>query len=791
MPRHPQTLLDRKLRRDLLRIWSQALAIALVMAAGIAMFVMARSALRSLETSRSAYYREYRFGDLFTSLRRAPLSLLPQLRELPGVSAVSARIVSSLSLDVPDMDEPAIGKLVSIPDRGRPGLNDLYLKLGAWPDPERADEVLCSETFAVAHELGPGDRLAAVLNGRKRQLKIAGIALSPEYIIQIQPGNLLPDDRRFGVFWMCERQMAAAFDMEGAFNDVCFQLERGTQEQAVIDAVDRVLEPWGGAGAYDRELQTSYRYTSDEIQQLGTMAMIAPTIFLAVAAFLLSVVIGRLVGLEREQIAALKAFGFSPGSIGWHYCKLVFAIALFGTAIGIVGGWWMGRNLTSMYAEIYHFPVFQVQLDWRIPLAAAGISLGAALLGAWRSVMSAVHLPPAQAMRPESPPRYAPTFPERLGFSRLMPQTMRMVLRHVERRPWRSLTAISGIAMSVAVLILGVFVLDAVQYIMHFQFVLSQRQQLSIALYEPTSAEVVHAIRQLPGVGEVQPFRAVSTRLRHGHRWRSVGVMGLDDSHGLYRLLDADERPVPMAPDGLVLSDKLAELLEAAAGDLVSIEVLEGNRRTRNLPVSAVIKEYGGLNAYLPLPAVRLLGEDTAVSGAFIEADPDRLPELYRTLKDVPRVAGITIKNAALRSFQETVAENLLTMRAFNVMFAVIIAFGVVYNGARISLSEQSRELATLRVMGFTQREVSGILLGELAVQTVLAIPLGIVAGFGLAALFIQGMDTEMYRIPLVISRQTLVFSVLVVVAATVLSGLVVQRRIGKLDLVAVLKTRE
>jgi putative ABC transport system permease protein len=780
MAHHPQTLLDRKLVRDLIRIWSQALAIALVMAAGIAMFVMARSALRSLETSRAAYYRDYRFADLFASLRRAPRSLLPQLRDLPGVSAVSTRIVTSLSLDVPDMDEPAIGKLVSIPDRGQPDLNDLYLKRGAWPDPERADEVLCSETFADAHQLGPGDRLAAILNGRKRQLRIAGIALSPEYIIQIQPGNLLPDDRRFGVFWMCERQMAAAFDMEGAFNDVCLQLERGTGEQAVIDAVDRLLEPWGGAGAYDRELQISYRYTSDEIQQLGTMAMIAPTIFLAVAAFLLSVVIGRLVGLEREQIAALKAFGFSPGSIGWHYYKLVFAIALCGTAIGITGGWWMGRNLTSMYAEIYHFPVFQVQLDWRIPLAAAGISLGASLLGAWRSVMSAVYLPPAQAMRPE-----------RLGFSRLMPQTMRMVLRHVERRPWRSLTAISGISMSVAVLILGVFVLDAVQYIMHFQFVLSQRQQLSVALYEPTSPEVVHAIRQLPGVGEVQPFRAVSTRLRKGHRWRSVGLMGLDDSHGLYRLLDADERPVPMAPGGLVLSDKLAELLDARAGDRVTVEVLEGNRRTRSLPVSAVIKEYGGLNAYLPLTAVRLLGEDSGISGAFIEADPDRLPELYRTLKDVPRVAGITIKDAALRSFQETIAENLLTMRAFNVMFAVIIAFGVVYNGARISLSEQSRELATLRVMGFTQREVSAILLGELAVQTLLAIPLGIAAGFGLAALFIQGMDTEMYRIPLVISRQTLVFSVLVVVIATILSGLVVQRRIGKLDLVAVLKTRE
>jgi len=789
---NPQTILDRKLFRDLGRIWSQALAIALVMAAGIAMFIMARSALSSLERSREDYYRQYRFAEVFSHVRRAPNSMVERIRHLPGVSTVCERIVSSVSLDVPDMDEPAIGKLVSVPDRERPVLNDVFLRAGRWPDPDRVDEVLCAETFATAHGLGPGDSVPATLNGRKRPLQIVGIALSPEFIIQIQPGSLLPDDKRFGVFWMCRRQMEAAFDMDGAFNDVCVTMERGANTQAVIDGLDRLLEPWGSNGAYDRELQTSYRYTSDEMQQLGTMALIAPTIFLAVAAFLLNVVIARIVGLEREQIAAMKAFGFSPFPIGLHYFKLVMVIALVGTVVGIGGGWWMGRNLTTMYAEIYHFPVFQVELDWRLPAIAVSISIVASVLGASRSVLSAVRLPPAQAMRPESPPRYGPTIPERLGLARLLPHTMRMILRHIERRPARTLAAVTGIAMSVAVLILGIFVLDAVQYIMHFQFVLSQRQQLSVSLIETSTPEVVYAIGNLPGVGQVQPFRAVSTRLKKGHRWRSVGVMGLDPGHDLFRLLNTDERPVPIPPDGIVLSDKLAEILDARAGDVVTVSVLEGNRAVRTVPVSAIIKEYGGLNAYMLLDSVRhLLGEDSGVSGAFVEADPARLTELYRTLKDTPRVAAITIKDAALQSFRESIAENLLVMRAFNVMFAVIIAFGVVYNGARISLSEQSRELATLRVMGFFRHEVSSILLGELAVQTVLAIPLGILIGFGLSAIFIQGMDTEMYRIPLIISRQTIVFSVLVVVIATLISGWVVQRRIGQLDLVAVLKTRE
>lgn len=787
-----QSLLDRKLVRDLIRIWSQVLAIALVMAAGIAMFVMARSALASLERSRAEYYREYRFADLFAHARRVPQAMAARIRELPGVSVVCTRVSSSVSLDVPGMDEPAIGRLMSVPDRGEPELNHLFLRRGRWPDPDRKDEILCGETFAKAHGLEPGETVPATVNGRRRKLQIVGIALSPEFIIQIQPGSLLPDDRRFGVFWMCERQMAAAFDMRGSFNDVCLQLERGANPQRVIDRLDALLEPWGSSGAYGRELQTSYRYTSDEIQQLSTMAMIAPAIFLAVAGFLLNVVVGRMVGLEREQIAALKAFGYSPMVIALHYFKMVAAVALIGTLVGVAGGWWLGRNLTTMYAEIYHFPVFQVEMDWRLPGLAVAISVAASLMGASRSVFSAVRLPPAEAMRPEAPPGYGPTLPERLGLAGLLPQTVRMVLRHVERRPVRTLSAVGGIAMSVAVLILGVFVLDAVNYIMRFQFVLSQRQQLTVTLVEPTSPGVVHEIGQLPGVGQVQPFRAVSTRLRNGHRWRSVGVMAIDTRRSLFRLLNADERPVRLPAGGLVLSDKLAGLLQARAGDTLTVTVLEGNRSVRQVPVVAVVREYGGLNAYLRLDSVaELLGEDSGVSGAFVEADPKRLAELYRRLKDLPRVAAITVKDAALQSFQKSIAENLLTMRAFNVLFAVIIAFGVVYNGARISLSEKSRELATLRVMGFTRGEVSGVLLGELAIQTVLAIPLGILAGYGLAATFVQGMDTEMYRIPLVISRQTVVFSVLVVLVATFLSALVVQRRIAELDLVAVLKSRE
>ncbi|MFN9539443.1 MAG: ABC transporter permease [Planctomycetota bacterium] len=786
------SMLDRKLLRDLLEIGTQAVAISLVMSAGVAMFIMALGALDSLSNSKEKYYRDYRFADVFASAKRVPSSLRERIEGIPGVSRICVRIVSQVSLDVPGLDEPAQGRFISLPEYERPALNDLFLVRGRMLDPERSGELLISKSFAEAHRIGPGDSLQAVINGRKQQFKIVGVALTPEYVIQIQPGNLVPDHQRFGVFWLSQREMEAAFDMNGAFNDVSLLLDKAANEQAVIASLDYLLEPYGCTGSYGRAQQTSHSYISDEIRQLSTMALVAPSIFLGVAAFLLNVVIARIVGLQREQIAALKAFGYSNWAVGWHYLKLVLLIATLGSLLGTVGGYLLSRTLTQMYAKFYEFPSFSVGLQPRIVAGAVAISFAAAAFGALNAVRRAVALPPAQAMRAEPPLKYRPTLVERLGVGRLLTQVTRMILRQIERKPVKSGTAILGIGMAVAILMLGSFSLDAIRYIMHFQFRIAQRQQLSVALLEKTSPHVVHALTQLPGGIRVETFRSLATKLRNGHRWRRVSVLGLDSGAELFRLLNVRERPVELPPEGLVLSDKLAELLAVKKGDVISMAVLEGERPVLDVVVSAVITEYGGLNAYMNRQALhRLLKEAEVVSGAFLGVEPALAPKLYRQLKETPRVAGVTVKNAVLKSFQNTIAENILMMRTFNILFAVIIAFGVVYNSARISLAEQSRELATLRVMGFSRFEVSAILLGELAILTLLAVPVGWVIGYGLVASFVQAMDTEIYRIPLVIERTTYLFAALVVILAALVSGLVVQRRIRKLDLIAVLKAQE
>ncbi len=784
--------LTRKMLRDLLHMRGQALAICLVMASGVATFVMSLSTLDSLQSTLDAYYERYRFAEVFSHLKRAPQPLTARIREIPGVAQVQTRIVEAVTLDMPGLAEPAVGQLISLADRAADGLNRLYLRSGRLVEPGSEREVIVSEAFADAHRLVPGDTVRAVMNGRFERLRVVGVALSPEFIYQIRPGDILPDDLRFGVFWMHTDDLAAAFDMEGAFNDVALTLMPGADEEAVIDRLDRLTERYGGLGAYGRDDQVSHKYVSNEIKELRGMVAVVPVIFLGVAGFLLNVVLSRLISTQREQIAALKAMGYSRWEIGLHYLQMVLMMVVFSVALGTAVGAWMGSGLTRMYTLFFHFPVFEYELDVSVVLLAFAVSAIAGCVGSVHAARRAVRLPPAEAMRPQPPASFRPTVVERIGLQRLLSPAARMILRQLERQPARAMLSCLGIALAVAILVVGNFMEDAIDYGMGFEFQLVQRGDVTVTFVEPTSPTALAEIRSRPGVQHVEPFRAVSARLRAEHRVRRNAVMGLTPGGELFRLMDIDEKPVPLPGDGLVLSRKLAQLLAVDVGDEITVEVLQETRPVRRVAVVGSVNDFTGTNAYMQFAALnRLMRQEDVMSGAFLSIDREREDALYTWLKNAPGIASVTVKNAALDSFRQTIAETLLRMKTFYVAFAVVIAFGVVYNTARISLSERSRDLATLRVVGFSRGEISLIQLGELAVITVISVPLGLVLGYGLAALTSRAFDTEMFRIPLVVYRSTYGFAAVVITIAAIFSGLVVRRMLDRLDLVAVLKTRE
>ncbi len=784
--------LNKKLIRDILHLRGQIISTALVVACGVASFVSMQATYNSLLITQNDYYSEFRFGYVFSHAKRAPDGLRQAIEKIPGIAEVQTRIVANVVLDLPNLREPAQGRIVSIPENKTSMLNDLHLVRGRYIAPGTSSEVIISGAFADANGFDPGDPIEAIINGRWRRLTIVGVALSPEYIYEIRSGDIFPDNSRFGIIWMGRTAVAAAFDMDGAFNDLSATLAPGESEQNVIEEIDRVLEVYGGTGAYGRSDQQSYRFISNEFSQLRTFGAFLPLVFLGVTAFLLHLVLSRLVNIQREQIGLLKAFGYTNLEIGVHFLNLAFVAVVGGLIIGNLLGGWMGSGMTEMYADYFRFPILTFRVDWLLVIYSIAITVAAAAIGAVSAVRKAVLLPPAEAMLPEAPPSFQAGIWERTGFNIYLSSASKIIIRNLSRHPLKALLSVAGISMASALLFTGFYFFDAINRIIEVQFHQAFREDAAITFNSPLPQRARDELAAMPGVTRVETYRAVPSRIRSAYRSKRIALIGTESDASLHRVVDKDSRVFSIPPNGVVFSTALAESLDVAVGDLITIEVLEGPRPARQIELAATVDELMGMNAYMDIRALnKLMNEDDVINGAYMTLDPKYENEIYSQLKRMPSVAGIGLPGAILKSFNETFARTIGIFTAVLVLFSAAIVFGVVYNAARIALSERGRELASLRVLGFTKGEIARILLGEHALLTALAIPLGFAIGLALCVTMNNLVDTELIRLPLVFSQRTFILTAVFVALAAVVSGSLVTWRLRTLDLIAVLKTRE
>lgn len=788
----PMGTLYKKLWREAWQLRGQLLSIALVVATGVMTVVTMRGSYDTLVAAQADYYRQMRFADAWSYLVRAPQSLVARIEDIAGVNVVDTRVNFQATLDIDEEGIPPRGQFLSVPEIGRPLLNDIVIKQGRYIARGAYDEVIVSENFALARGLGPGDSIGVILNGRARDLDIVGIAISPEYAYVVPPGSLFPEDDKFGIFWLGREVLGPAFDMDGAFNEVFLSLSPEANTLAVLSRLDELLAPYGGLGAYAREDQTSHLIIEGELDQNRVMGSAIPAIFLLVAVFLLHLVLGRLISTQRGEIAVLKAFGYSNGEIGRHFLSFAIIAVVVGTLLGTLGGIYLGGLYVNLYGEYFDFPGLQYELSLSLLIIAVGACFAGALSGAWLAIKKAVDLPPAEAMRPEAPAHFKAGLFERIGMGRLLSSSGRMIVRNVERKPVQGVMSALGVAMSIAILTIGLFMYDGVNYLMELQFQLIQREDLTVHFDEIVNDSVRYDLEKLEGVSYVETFRNSAARFRFGHRKEEVGIQGMEPESRLRRIVNADGKILPVPTTGLVVSRLLAERLAVNTGDTVQVEMLEGNRRFSELLITAVVDDFLGVSAYMSKEALAYLTrEASAVSGAYLLVDDDKLNLVSTQLKEAPVIASVASPASTLASFEKQMAESLLIGVGFLLGFAGVIAVGVIYNGARISLSERGRELASLRVMGFHKSEVATLLLGEQALITVFAIPLGWLLGYGLSYLLATSLQTDLYRIPFVVEPRTYLLSAGIIIAAAFASGLIVKRRLDKLKIVDVLKTRE
>lgn len=785
------TALQRKLLRDLWRLQAQVATIALVLASGVGGFIGSLSTYDSLTAMRDAYYDSGRFGHVFVAAKRAPLHLVGELRRIPGVVDVETSIIGSVMVTLPEATESMTGRVVGLHPLGMPRINRVFLRSGRWLEPDDEDGALVSEAFARARGLDIGDTVTLLINGRFERLEIRGIALSPEFVFAAAHAAFA-DDTRFGVFWLSHAKVAAAYDMEGAFNAASLRLARDASMAAVLDAVDRTLAAYGSTGAHSRDDQPSNRALEQEIGEQRVFGTVLPAVFLGVAIFLLNVLLSRHISTERSQIAALKALGYDDRAIGLHYLGFVLVIAVLGSLAGLAVGAAIGRWLTRLYTGYFFFP----SAEWRaapwVVWAAIGAAIVSAITAALGAVRRVVRLAPAEAMRAPSPARFRRLLVERIGLRRLVSGEARMVMRELERRPLRSALTVFGVASAIAIVIAGAWWDDGFDVLMESELQMRERADVLVALTHPVAPAVLHEAARLPGVLAVEGAREVPVRLENGRREYRTSLTGIESDARLRTVLDATGEPLPLQHGAILLTDRLAQTLGIRAGQSVWIEPLEGTRLARRLPVALEVGDLIGMRVYAPrAQAARLAGDSDSVNLLRFRVDRNQIAGFMRRAREIPLFATVGDKTLLIRHFRDTSERNLLVFTGILSVFAACIAVGVVYNSARIALAERAWELATLRVLGFTRGEVSSILLGQIGMQILLAIPLGCLLGYALAGLLTGLIHSEEFRVPLVIRTHTYALAILVTLGAGAVSALVVGRRIDRLDMVGVLKTPE
>lgn len=784
--------LDRKLLRDLRRMKGQSLAIALVISLGVMMLVMMDGLVNSLEETRRAYYERYRIADVFASAVRAPDHVLAALAAIEGVSAVEGRTTGGALIDLSTAPAPVRALAVSLPETGLPRLNDVHITAGRRFAENAVDEILLLDAFAQAHGLDPGDTIEATLNGARRTLTIAGLARSPEFVYTAAAGELVPDDTRFAVIWMAEPALSAAYDLEGAFSEALLALSPQARLPAVLAAADRILAPYGGTGAYGLEDQFSNRFVTEEIASLRISGRVVPPIFLAVAAFLLNIVISRMIDAERTQIGLIKAFGYTSLETGLHYLKFILVVATGGALAGCVFGWLAGRAMSELYMQYYKFPFLLFEVDASAFLIGVTASVAAASAGGAFVLRRVFALAPAEAMRPPAPADYSRTARLVEGLKGVLDQPSRMVVRRLAREPLRAGLAILGIALGMALSVGQLSLLSAFDQVLTENFSVIDRSDVTVTYVLPRSDTTIYDLKATPGVIEVEPFRAVSAVLRNGRESYRGGISGLVAEPRLNRAVDREGGPIFIREDGIILSKPLAEILKVAPGDRLTVEVREGRRPTLSIPVVGIADTLVGAPAFMRLEALnRALSEPNRISGAYLRIDQDQARAIYDRLKAMPAVAGVSLRADARAALSQVMETGAGAIRYVMAAIAAVITFGIVYNSARIAFAERERDLASLRVIGFTRAEASFVLLGELAVITLFALPLGSLIGYGFARLVAEGFSSDLYQIPMRFTPEAYGTAIVAVLAASVASSWLVKRDIDRIDIVSALKARE
>ena len=789
--------LDRKLLREVRTHLGMLLAVTSIIAVGVANLVMMVSSYMNLSEAKRLYYAQCRMADFSIELKKVPLAELSALAAMPEVAEIRPRIQQYVTVDIDGVAEPLGGQVLSLPDRRRPMIDDIVIRQGSYFSDRRENEVIVNEEFARVHRLRPGQWIRLLLNNQQQELFIVGTAISSEYVYLLAPGAIAPDAKHFGIFYLKQSYAEDVFDFQGSANQVLGRLSavaHGSPREVLRRAED-MLSSYGVFSTTPLADQPSNKFLTQEIQGLRSFGFVAPAMFVAVAALVLNVLLGRLAQQQRTVIGTLKALGYSDLQVFWHFLKFGLIIGVLGGLLGCGLGWWLAAAMTAIYRKFFQFPELANHFHFGVHATGMLVSIGFAVLGSARGSRTALRLHPAQAMRPAPPRSGGAIFLEHFGrLWQSLGSGWRMVLRNVLRSRFRTAACIFAAAMGASVLINGFMMQLSIDHLIDFQFEQVMRSDVDLTFKDERGQEALSEAAALPGVDRAEPVLYVACNFINGVHRKKGSITGLLGHATLTVPRDVEGRPIRIPAHGLVVNRTLADALHVRRGDLLGVQPIKGQRRLQYVPVVAIADSYLGTSVYADIEYLsRLIDEELALSGVQLATDqaPESRAALYRALKQMPALQAVSERAKMIKSLRETVLDNQEIITGIIVLFAGVMFFGSILNASLVSLAERQREVATLRVLGYGPWEVGSLLLRESMITTLVGTTLGMPLGYLLTVMIATAYSSDLFRMPVITSPGLWMLTFMCALAFGLITHLFVQRAISTMDWLDALKTQE
>ncbi len=790
-------ILSKKIWRYIVRNMGQFLAAAAVVMGGIIVYVSMSSAYFNLGQARVDFYRENRFADYYFHLVKAPEGVIKQIAMLDGVKSANGRIQRDLPV-IKENNERATARVVSYNLPMEEGLNQLTVvqgrsfeeKMGSGPT-----EVVLDPKYLKANNLDWGDEITVIVEGKETFLTVVGAAISPEFIYAMKDNaDILPDPLKFGIFMVENHQAQQILNMSGQINQVIIELDLGADQDAVISAIKDVLRPYGLLASYPRSDQLSDAMLEAELDQLRGVTTVLPVIFLAIAAAIQFVILRRMIKSQRAQIGLMKGTGYHNFQIILHYTFYALAVSMTGAIVGILLGIRFSFYFTDLYATYFNLPVNFATLNLQAIVTGILMCLLIGCIAGLTAARGVVRIQPAESMRPEPPAiggksllEYWPWLWRRLSAG------WKMTMRNINRNRGRFAVTLMGVVFSVALLVISFFVYDAVDYMMQKFFYQGQTYDLSIRFDSLMAETEMLNISHIEGVQKVEPFLELPVRIHFGNGSEDEVLLAYGPDLTMKELEDDDGKPIIIPEDGILLNERTARKLNVGRGDEVEVETLlpTGPVHWEKAVIVGQVRQMVGSGSYIDLQqANRLLQERNLVSAAMIKVEPGMVSQVEAEINKMLGGASVLSHQKEIANFENYLATMDVSI-AIMVLFAAILGFAIVYNASVMNLAERNREIGCMRVIGFSVREVSGMLFKENMVHSVLGVILGLPFGRWIASAYINSITTDLYTLPVIIYPRTYLLAAVGTIIFIYLAHKVSVRGIKRLDLAEALKSPE